>query len=730
MPKLKVLNLCAMQQSSLPSSLDLLTNLRTLCLDYNNIESVAIIGNLKKLEVLSLQHSPIKELPTEIGQLTQLKLFNLSNCWRLEIIAPNVISNLLQLEEFHVGGCPIQWKVEVLEELKLLSQLASLELDIKDKKMLPKDFFSKELKRYKISIGDWSSHYITYDEDEVLRMFELKFNSTISLEELQGIKNVELLRLAEFLDVENSFNEFATLMPLLNKKVIFTNLTTLELNNIGSVKIWDTQFPAPMSSSYQNLTRFILKSCGKIKYVFPSSIAKSLQTLQHLEIMDCEVLEEIVSEEEGTKAAINFAFPQVSYLKLMNLPKLVAFYLGIHINLEDKFVTLMPLLNEKVIFTNLTTLELNNISSRKIWDTQFPAPMSSSYQNLTRFVLKSCGKIKYVFPSSIAKSLQTLQHLEIMDCEVLEEIVAEEERTKAANNFAFPQVIYLKLVNLPKLTVFYPGMDILELPILKRLEVRKCEKFTSKYLSFHENSLHISEPKSSWLANKINSDLEVFELTNGRKTIIWQSQSKVLKISEYKSTDIPLGLLQRFENLNELKLEGNEYKELFFPNLEVLNLSFCYRLMGLLPSLSSFQNLKVLRVYCYNGLMKLITPSTVRSLVQLREMSVRDCGMLTEIIENEGERDATTSTEIVFDNLKTLSLINLESLICFCYGNYSFNFPYLEKLIIRECPNMKTFSQGILSTPKLHKIDYEDEEKDLEKGWSDLNTTIQQAHKK
>ncbi|XP_031280994.1 probable disease resistance protein At4g27220 [Pistacia vera] len=146
MPKLKVLNLFNMQQSSLPSSLDLLTNLQTLCLDGSHIESVAIIGKLENLKVLSLQQLAIEELPIEIGQLTQLKLFKLSHCQSLKIIAPNVISKLLQLEEFYVRGCPSQWKVEVLEELKLLSQLACLDINIVDSKMLPKDFFSKELK--------------------------------------------------------------------------------------------------------------------------------------------------------------------------------------------------------------------------------------------------------------------------------------------------------------------------------------------------------------------------------------------------------------------------------------------------------------------------------------------------------------------------------------------------------------------------------------------------------
>ncbi|XP_031280972.1 probable disease resistance protein At4g27220 isoform X2 [Pistacia vera] len=679
MPKLKTLILCGMHQSSLPSSLDLLTNLRTLCLNDSNIEDVAIIGKLKRLKVLSLRNSSINELPIELGQLTQLRLLDLNYCWQLKVIVPNVISKLSQLEELYIRGCCIQWKVEVLEELKLLSQLASLELDIKDSKMLAKDFFSKELKRYKISVGDFSSlsggdwlslpklssQFSRYNEDVGLRMFKLKLNSTISLEELQGIRNVE--HLVCFSDVENCLNDFVTLMPLFNEKVIFTNLKALELKYISCGKIWDNKFATLMSSSYQNLTCFILGKCGKIKYVFPSSVAKNLQTLQRLEIMDCEVLEEIVAEEEGAKAVFNFAFPQVTYLQLEKLPNLTAFYHGIHtcelpmlkglvINECEKFTSKYLSFQENSfhisepkslylkhkINHDLEVLELRNGGKGIIWQSQskaltikgdelannplqhfqrfenmnklklsgcdqikelfFPnlpnlevldvqdcseliylASSSTSFQNLKAltvdnchelmklitpstarlFILTRCGKIKYAFPSSVAKSLHTLQRLEIMDCEVLEEIVAEEEGAKAAFNFAFPQITYLQLEKLPNLTAFYPGIHTCELPMLKGLVINECEKFTSKCLSFQENSFHIPELKSLCLEHKINSNLEDLYLKNKERQITWRSRFKTLEIIHDESANISFGLLQRFEKMEVLKLITCRYEEMF-----------------------------------------------------------------------------------------------------------------------------------------------------------------------
>ncbi|XP_031273330.1 uncharacterized protein LOC116131798 [Pistacia vera] len=589
MPKLKVLNLFEMQQ--LPLSLDLLTNLQTLCLDQSKIEYVVIIGKLKKLKVLSLRHSYIKELPTEIGQLTQLRILDLRYCWQLKYIAPNVISKLSRLEELYIKGCPIQWKVEIVEEFKHLAQVTTLTLVIKDDVVLPQGFFSRDLKRYEISIGH---SLLDPQEREFTRVLKFKFNSTISLEDLRRIKNVEFLWLTESLNVEN----------------------------------------------------------------------------------------------------------------------------GVY-NSEMR-----PLFEEQVIFPDLKVLALTNIKCRKIWDSQLP---TSSCQNLTKLTLMSCRNITYVFPSFIAKSLWQLQELEIRDCKVLEEIVAKEEGANAVVSFVFPNVTIFKLEDLPQLTVFYPGIHTLKLPMLKELIVMNCGKFSSINLDFQENDkegeTHISEPKSLFLDNKINSDLEELKLTEMK----WQNRSKTLDINFDKSANIPFALLERFKNLEGLKLSCCEYKEIFSCGKDEKQMQITLR-----PSLTSFQNLKVMEVYKCNRLMKLITSSTARSLVQLREMSIKDCEMLIEIVENEG--DATRSIEIVFDNLKKLSLTTLKSLTCFCSGNYFFNFPSLEELIIRICPNMKTFSQGILSTPKLHKVNYDSLENIFD--WEEmtakynLHTITREAYKK
>ena len=85
MKQLKVLDFYGIHFPSLPSSLQCLTNLLTLCLNGCKLGDIAIIAELKKLEILSLVDSDIERLPTEISQLTHLRLLDLSHSSKLKV---------------------------------------------------------------------------------------------------------------------------------------------------------------------------------------------------------------------------------------------------------------------------------------------------------------------------------------------------------------------------------------------------------------------------------------------------------------------------------------------------------------------------------------------------------------------------------------------------------------------------------------------------------------------
>ncbi|XP_058071056.1 probable disease resistance protein At4g27220 [Magnolia sinica] len=85
MNSLKVLDICGIDISMLPPSVEGLKNLRTLWLDRcPQLKDVTLIGRLKKLEILCLQETGICELPKETGRLANLKLLDLSNTIYLE----------------------------------------------------------------------------------------------------------------------------------------------------------------------------------------------------------------------------------------------------------------------------------------------------------------------------------------------------------------------------------------------------------------------------------------------------------------------------------------------------------------------------------------------------------------------------------------------------------------------------------------------------------------------
>lgn len=134
--------------------------------------------------------------------------------------------------------------------------------------------------------------------------------------------------------------------------------------------------------------------------------------------------------------------------------------------------------------------------------------------------------------------------------------------------------------------------------------------------------------------------------------------------------------------------------------LESLHVSYCGRLKNLVPSSMCFRNLYTLEVFRCHGLISLATSSTVKSLVQLKELRLLGCKRMIEIVTNEGEGEA--GDEICFNQLKYLSLYDLPALGSFFHlGNCTIKFPSLGSLYVARCPELKIFSNRVLRMQKL-----------------------------
>ncbi|KAH9753062.1 Disease resistance protein [Citrus sinensis] len=693
--ELKVLDFTGIHFSSLLSSLGRLINLQTLCLDWCQQEDVAAIGQLKKLEILSFRYSDIKQLPLEIGQLTRLQLLDLSNCRSLVVIAPNVISKFSRLEELYMGDSFSQWdKVEggsnaSLAELKGLSKLTTLEIHVRDAEILPQDLVSVELQRYKI------------------------FGRV-----------------------------HCTVFPLLE------SLSLSYLNNLET--ICDSQLTE--DQSFSNLRIIEVEACHKLKHLFSFSMAKNLLRLQKVEVALCGDLEMIFGPDRE-KPTTSLGFNEI---------------------IADDDTA------PKVILPRLEELNLRDLRNmKKLWADHNQGMYCC--QNLTKLYVSSCHRMKYLFSYSMVNSLLQLQHLEIRSCESMEGVVdttgwSEREEGKLIELKVFPKLHSLKLHFLPELTSFANTGHIhsdlvVEFPSLLNLEISWCnrpdrEKPTTS-LGFNE--IIADDDTAPKVILPSLEELNLWDLRNMKK--LWADHNQGMYCCQ-NLTKLYVGNCNRLMQLQHLEIrlcdsmegvvdttgwserdEGKLIELKVFPKLHSLQLEALYELTSFANTghihsdlVVEFPSLLKLEIQSCSNMLRFISTSspedTIHSEMQppplfdekvgipssLVNLKVSDCKELEEIVGHVGEE--AKENRIAFSELKVLILDDLRRLTSFCLENYTLEFPSLERVSMIRCPNMKTFSQGILSIPKPCKVQVTEKEGGELHHWegNKLNSTIQKCY--
>lgn len=96
----------------LPLDIGSLTNLHYLYLENNNLETLpSVIGNLSSLQYLDLSNNNIRTLPPEIGKLSSLRVLNLEGN-QLQTL-PNSIAQLKELQTLNLRDNPIPIPPEI-----------------------------------------------------------------------------------------------------------------------------------------------------------------------------------------------------------------------------------------------------------------------------------------------------------------------------------------------------------------------------------------------------------------------------------------------------------------------------------------------------------------------------------------------------------------------------------------------------------------------------------------
>ncbi|KAL3009011.1 hypothetical protein AAZX31_07G062400 [Glycine max] len=750
MKKLKVLMLTGIQLSSLPSSIESLSDLRLLCLERCTLDhNLSIIGKLKKLRILSFSGSRIENLPAELKDLDKLQLLDISNCSVVKRIPPKLMSRLTSLEELYVRKSFIEVSVEgdrnqcqisFLSELKHLHQLHVVDLSIPCAQVFPKELFFDKLNDYKIEIGNFKTLSAgdfrmpnKYEKFKSLAL-ELK-DDTDNIHSQKGIKllfkRVENLLLGELNGVQDVINELnldgfphlkhfsiinnASIKYIINSKDLFypqdvfpklESLCLYELRKIemiyfssGTEMICFSPFT---DCSFTKLKTIKVEKCDQLKNLFSFCMVKLLASLETIGVSNCGSLEEIIKIPDNSD---KIEFLKLMSLSLESLTSFTSFYTtveGSSTNRDQIQITVMtpPLFGELVEIPNLENLNLISMNKiQKIWSDQ--PPSNFCFQNLIKLVVKDCENLRYLCSLSVASSLRKLKGLFVSNCKMMEKIFSTEGNS-ADKVCVFPRLEEIHLDHMDKLTdIWHVEVSADSFSSLTSVYINSCNKLDKIFPSHMEG----------WFAS-----------LNSLKVYFCQSVEVIFEIKDSQQADAFGGI--------DTNLQVVDVSEL--PKLEQV---WSRDPGGIL----NFKKLQSIQVSCCERLRNVFPASVAKDVPKLEYMSVMWCAEIVEIVACE-DGSETNTEQLVFPELTYMALYELSSIQHFYRGRHPIECPKLKKLSVGGCnKKLKTFGTGersneedeaVLSAEKIFpNLEYLDIHFDEAQKWLLSNTVKHRMHR-
>ncbi|XP_048420303.1 probable disease resistance protein At4g27220 [Pyrus x bretschneideri] len=497
MKELKVLALVGMAMEDLGSSRSpgVLKNLRTLILDGSDFDGMStdVIGPLENLEILSFRDCYyMRELPSEIGRLKQLRLLDTTNCKNLKVIPHGIFSSLCRLEELYMMGSFDKWDLGTGREDKRMasiSEVMSLShhlkvLSINVIHLLPKDIVLKNPTiKFRICLGTGAKgfcqmidRYAESDARKLMMMTTYAFENCLVIVESDARELMEsqavglMLKKSKKLALRNVKN-FSALTDLDEEG--FQDLKVLYLDDCPNIEYLvngtSALFPRIQSASQlpnsflTNLRFLRLSDCGVLKYAFSLSVVRNLVQLEELDIRGCDQMEEIVSKQgrEHDEEADMISFHKLTNLNLGYLQSLAGFFQAnkLYSNQEE------------------TTPRVEHQSAGIFEKAIFPSKCISWFPSLEEVVLKYMEfegvlfdlKIHMVMDGQTAPTCPQLRKLKIYDCSF----------TYLWKNIpsgfqGFQNLRYLKLTYCSGINYVFSHLIARELLNLEEVKIARC----------------------------------------------------------------------------------------------------------------------------------------------------------------------------------------------------------------------------------------------------------------
>ncbi|KAB2032502.1 hypothetical protein ES319_D05G378900v1 [Gossypium barbadense] len=677
---MKALQVCALKDQLISlAAFKFHMNLRTLCLIDCQLSDISMLGKLKSLHILSLSGSDIIELPTEAGDLENLRLLVLSYCYKLRSIPPNLIRRLPNLEELYLHGCSsLKWATDnstkresysSLSELNSLPKLVVISLDISSEH-LPDGFVFRRLWSFDFCIG--IERKMWYQKRDM------------------WFQKRETYPISRSLRIDNSVDAC---------KQLFEDVESLQLNHVEGHR----NLVPSLDLGFSKLTSLDLRCCDSMQCLIDASKQQvpitTLSNLRKLSLNDLSFLEELCNGPQ----------PQGFLQKLE----------------EFKVESCHSM---KVLFP---IAELRSIE-------QEGPGRHLSLQSLKIVEIEGCNNLKYIFPMSVANSLGQLHTLKIKSCLQLEDIIQDPQvayvcllqslrevslidlpqlKGRDVNDIMLTQssLQKLKVHNCPQLTHFFISTTIQELVFgkmtneqLSNLHLCKYEELEQDQTSSQQHTLPICFP------NLILIDiLECESLKSLFPIIVDKGSSKKLNVPNLQTLKIERCFVMEeiiqdsrvstisFQCLREIQVtESNDLKFLFpmciansLGKLQTLKIERCFGMKEIIQdsqvsSTISFQCLREVQVTECNKLKFLLPMCVANSLGQLQTLRIKNCFQLQEIIQGP---EVLISMSQGLARLNEVELINLPQLKGRDRNNIVLTSPSLRVLKVRDCPQLTPF---------------------------------------
>ncbi|KAL6997800.1 hypothetical protein U1Q18_007925 [Sarracenia purpurea var. burkii] len=516
---------------------------------------------------------------------------------------------LRNLTSVHVADCEKLKSVFSISIARQLIQLQSIYIMRSDKVEV---IVSSEGREYEIVPAD----KVVFPKLARLHLASLpsftalcKDTSAIKMPELKILYLSQIPKL-QYLCPHSESNHNSVIQPLFHDKVTLTNIEELGFHAMENlVEIWPEELQA-------KLRRLDVIDCNKLSnIIFSPNLIECMQNLEILEVRRCQSVEVVFNLErldvgEGHPA---IALPCLKELKFDCLPKLT------HVWAND--------------------------SAR-----------SQGFQNLTIISVQNCDSLRNLFSPSMAKLLVKLQELEIIECEVMEAIVAHEQEVDGVtrNTIIFPELTDLTLKDLSNLTSFFQQDYAFEGSFLKKVEVVRCPK-----------------------------------------TKLLPSTSQGLR-DQYDVSDVLELSVKHCDDVEYLVNTTDQVMHRAFDSLEELCLEYLHALTHLWKRPSQF-------VWLHN--LRSVDVGECEKLESVFSFSTENPNKTEVIVLNEGgEHEIVATDKIVLPKLYEMMLRGLPSFTAFCDALIAIELPELEELYLEKIPKLQYLCPASKSNCYSHSV--------------------------